>query len=87
MGFFDIHCVAKYKKLKGDTLVESKKLQKTSHCAEKIREKYTKGGILCYRGSGRRCFCFGRGSGVSSMFWRSVVKVDDVEQINKKLDR
>ena len=29
-------------------------------------------------------FCFGRGSGVSSMFWTSVVQVDDVEQMNKK---
>ena len=25
-----------------------------------------------------RCFCFGRGSDVSSMFWTSVVQVDDV---------
>ena len=68
--------------------MESKKLQKKSHSAEKkIRAKNTKGGILCYRGSGRRCSCFGRGSGVSTMFWRSVVKVDDVEQMNKKVDR
>ena len=44
-------------------------------------------GILCYRGSGRQCLCFGRGSGVSSMFRRSVDKVDDVEQMNKKVDR
>ena len=48
---------------------------------------WIEGGILCYRGSGRRCFCFGRGSGVLSMFWRSVVKVDDVEQMNKKVNR
>ena len=42
------------------------------------------GGILCFRDSVRRCFCFERGSGVSSMFWRSVVQVDVVEQMNKK---
>ena len=34
-----------------------------------------------------RCFCFGRGSGVSSMFCTSVVHVDDVERMNKKVDR
>ena len=62
------------------------KASKKSHSAKKIRVKNTKGGILSYRGSGRRCFCFGRGSGVSSMFWRSVVEVD-VEQMNKKVDR
>ena len=50
--------------------------------SKKIRVKNTKGGILCFRGSGRRCFCFGRGSGVSSMFWASVVQ--DGEQINTK---
>ena len=33
-----------------------------------------------FRGSGRR-FCFGRGSGIPSMFWASVVQV---EQMNKK---
>ena len=55
---------------------------------QKIRVKNTKGGsLVCFRGSGRRCFCFGRGSGVSSMFWTSVVQVDDVEQMNKKVDR
>ena len=87
LGFFDIHCVAKYRnKRRGDPLVESKKVQKKSHSAEKIRVKNTKG-VLCFRGSGRRCFCFGRGSGVSSMFWTSVVRVDDVEQMNKKVDR
>ena len=61
--------------------MESKKLQKKTTAEKNPR------GILCYRGSGRRCFCFGRGSGVSRMFWRSVVKVDDVEQMNKKMDR
>ena len=63
--------------------METKKLQKSRIVPKKIRVENTKGGF-CYRGSGRRCFCFGRGSGVSSMFWRSVVKVDDVEQMNKK---
>ena len=67
-------------------LVESKKLQKSRIVPKKIRVKNTKG-ILCYRGSGRRCFCCGRGSGVSSMLWTSVVQVDDVEQMNKKADR
>ena len=37
LGFFDIYCVAKYRnKQKGDPLVESKKIQKKSHNAEKI---------------------------------------------------
>ena len=35
-------------------------------------------------GSKSRCV---RGSGVSSLFWRTVVEVDDVEQMNKKVDR
>ena len=74
------------KKRRGDPLVESKKLQKKSHSAKKPSET-TKGGILCFRGSGRLFFYFGRGSGASSMFWTSVVQVDDVEQMNKKLDR
>ena len=69
--------------------MESKKLKKSRIVPKKIRVKNTKGpgGIVSYRGSGRRCFCFGRGSGVSSMFWTSVVQVDDVEQLNKKVDR
>ena len=60
---------------------------KKSHCAEKNPIEKHQAGILCFRGSVRRCLCFGRGSGVSSMFWRSVVKVDDVEQMNRKVDR
>ena len=53
LGFFDIHCVAKYRnKRREDTLVESKKLQKK--LPKKIRVKNTKRGILCFRGSGRR---------------------------------
>ena len=63
--------------------MEFKKLKKSRIVSKKIRVKNTKGGILCYRGSRRRCFC----SGVSSMFWRPVVKVDDVEQMNEKVDR
>ena len=51
-----------------------KKFFKKSQSAEKkkIQVKNTKGGVLRFQGSGRRCFCFGRGSGVSSMFWTSV---------------
>ena len=73
--------------MKGRPFGGIQKASKKSHSAEKKPSENTKGGILCYRGFGRRCFCFGRGSGVSSMFWRSVVKVDDVEQMNKKVDR
>ena len=66
--------------------MQSKKFQKKSRGAEKVRVKNTKGGsLVCFRGSGRRCFSFGRGSGVSSMFWTSVVQVDVVEQMNKKV--
>ena len=88
MGLFDIHCVTKYRnKRRGDPLAQSKKFQKKSHRPKKIRVKNTKGGsLVCFRGSGRRCFCFGRGSGVSSMFWTSVVQIDVVEQMNKKVD-
>ena len=68
LGFFDTHCVAKYRnKRRIDPLVESKKFQKKSIVPKKIQVKNTIGGSLVYfRGSGRRCFCFGRGSGVSS---------------------
>ena len=82
------HCVAKYRnKRRGNTLVESKKLLKKLHSAEKKPQWKHQRGILCFRSSGRRCFCFGRGSGASSMLWTSVVHVDDDEQINKKVDR
>ena len=65
--------------------MESKKLQKSRIVPKIIRVKNTKAwGILCFRGSVRRCFCFGRGSGVLTMFWRSVVQVDDVEQNEQK---
>ena len=79
LGFFDIHCVAKYRnKRRKDPLVESKKTSKSQSAEKNPSEKHL-GGILCFRGSGRRCF-----SGVSSMFWTSVVQVDAVEQMNKK---
>ena len=82
-----MHCVAKYRdKLRGDPLVESKKLQKKSNSAEKNRVQNIKGN-LCFRGSGRRCSCFERVSGVSSMFRTFVVQVDDIEQMNEKVDR
>ena len=42
-------------------------IQKTSKkvalCRKKIRVKNTKGGILYFRGTGRRCFCFRVGFG------------------------
>ena len=59
LGFFEIHCVAKYRnKRRGDPLVESKKLQKkVALCQKNSSEKHQKGrGILCFRGSVRRCF-------------------------------
>ena len=69
----------------GETLWwNPKNFKKKSHSAEKNSSEKHRGGILCFRGSGRRCFCFGRVSGVSSMFQTSVVQVDDVEQMNKK---
>ena len=75
------------KKLKKRHFGGIQKLQKKSHSAEKNPSKKTRGGVLCYRCSGHRCFCCGRGSGVSSMLWTSVLQVDDVEQMNKKVDR
>ena len=68
-------------------LVESKKLQKSRIVTKKNPSEKHQGGILCFRGSERRCFCCGRGSGVSSMLWTCVVQVDDVEQMNKKVGR
>ena len=54
----------------GETLWCNPKNSKKSHIVpKKIRVKNTKGGsLVCFLGSGRRCFCFGRGSGISSMF-------------------
>ena len=73
------------KQMKRDPLVQSKKKSKKSRIVpKKIRVKNTKGGsLVCFQGSGRRCFCFERGSCVSSMLWTSVVQ-DVVEQMNKK---
>ena len=86
--FFDIHCVANIETNEGEThWWNPKNFIKSRIVPKKIRVKNTKRGILCFRGSGRRCFCFGRGSGVSSMFWTSSIEVDDVEQMNKKVDR
>ena len=47
LGFFDIHCVAKYRnKRRGDPLVESKKTPKKLHSAEKNpSEKHQRGGV------------------------------------------
>ena len=70
----------------GETLWWNPKKVKKSRIVPKKNqsEKHQRG---VFRGSGRRCFCFGRGSGVSSMFWTSAVQADDVEQMNKKADR
>ena len=68
LGFFEIHYVAKYlKKLKGRPFFwNPKRFKKSRIVLKKIRVK-KRGGILCYRCSGHRCFCCGRGSGVSSV--------------------
>ena len=63
-----------------------KNSKKSRIVSEKIQVKNTKGSLVCFRGSARRCFCFGRGFGVSSMFRTTVVQVDVVEQMNKKMD-
>ena len=90
--FFDIHCVAKYwNKRKGvDLLVQSKKFKINRTVLKQIRVKNTKGAkvwiLVCFRGSERGYFCFGRSCGVLSMFCTSVVQVDVVEQKNKNED-
>ena len=68
-------------------MLEDKKLQKSRKVSEKTQVKNIKGGIVCCRGSGRRCICFVRSSGVPSKFWKSVFHFDDVEQNDKKEDR
>ena len=87
-GFFDIHCAAKYfKKIEGEALWwNPKSLKKSRIVPKKIRVKNTKGGsyvievldvdvfVLDEVLAGRVCF-----GG-----FRTVVKVDDVEQMNKK---
>ena len=65
--------------------MESEKFQKSRIVPKKVPVKNTKqGSLVCFLSSGSRCFCFGRGSGVSSMFSTSIVQVDDVEEMNKK---
>ena len=74
LGSFDIHCVAKFRnKWSGDPLVQSKRLQKSCIVPKTIQVKNTQGGILCFRCSGRRCFCFGRGSSVSRMKFKLIM--------------
>ena len=70
----------------GETLwCNQKNFKKSRIVPKKIRVKNTKGGILCFRGSGRRCFCFEEVLVFRVCFGRkSVVHVDDVEQMNKK---
>ena len=71
----------------GETLwCNPKNFKKNRIVSKKIRVENTKRvlrSLVCFRGSGRRCFCFGRGSGVLSMFLTSF---DVVEQMNKKVD-
>ena len=67
--------------------MQSKNFNKKSRIVpKKLSEKRQRGSLVCSRGSGRQCFCFGQGFGVSSMFWTSVVQVHVVEQLNKKVD-
>ena len=60
--------------------------RKGSECRKKLKLKTARwrkiGPLVNFRGSGRR-FGFGRGSDVSSMFWRSVVHT---EQLFKNVD-
>ena len=88
MEFFTSIVLQNIETNEGETLWwNPKHFKKVARCRKKIQLENTKGGILCFQGSGRRCFCFGRGSGVSSVFWASIVQLDDVEQMNKKVDR
>ena len=75
LGFFYIHCAAKYRNKRRRPFGGiQKKFKKSRIVPKKIRVKNTKEGILCFRGSGRP-------------FWTSVVHFDDVEQMNKKVRR
>ena len=88
MGFFNISVLQNIETKEGETLWwNPKNFKKKSHSAEKNPSEKHQRGILCVRGSERRCFCFGRGSGVSSKFRTSVVQVDDFEHMNKKVNR
>ena len=54
-------------KVEGETLWWNPKSFKKSRIVPKKIRVNKRGGILCYRCSGRRCFCCGRGSDVSSI--------------------
>ena len=77
LEFINIYSVANYQKMKGDSLIQRKKFEKSL-----IVEKTSKLKTLSFSGYGRR-FYFGGGSDVSSMFWTCVVQV---AQMNKKVD-
>ena len=87
LGFFNIHCVEKYRnKRRGDPLVESKKIQKKSHSADKDpSEKHQKGDPMFSR-FWTSMFLFWTRFWRFEFVWTSVVQVDDVEQMNKKVD-
>ena len=70
-------------KRRGDPLVQSKKNQKSPIVSKKIRVKNTKRGILCFRDSGHRCFCFGRFLAFRVCFGRPWFKL---MLLNKKVD-
>ena len=70
----------------GETLWCNPKISKKSRIVPEKKSERNGGSLECFQGTGRRCFRFGRGSGVSSMFLTSVVQVDVVEQMNKKVD-
>ena len=78
LGFFDIHCVAKYRnKWRGDPLVPSKKFQKKSHTAEK--KSGAMGESLVWFRNSRRVLFF------SFRFWRAfeVRSCWDLTMLNK----
>ena len=68
-GFFDIHCVAKYRnKLRGDPLVEFKNVQKKSHSSEKNPSEKHQGESYVFEVLDVDVFV------LASMFWTSVVQ-------------
>ena len=74
LGFFYSHSVAKSQKnWKGTFWCNLNIIEKVSEC-QKIWLKNTKiskaGSLVCFRRPGRR-FCSGRGSDLSSIFWRT----------------
>ena len=83
-GIFQYPFCCKISKItKADPLMQSKNFRKVS-VTKKFNLKREPMGrsLVCSRASGRR-FCFGRSFDVSSMFWTSVVQV---EQMDKKVD-